>query len=153
MNAKVHQIGSRVFALLGLIPAVYLLVMTIMFLPDFFRAFLSPKQLSDSILLLALLLGVMAFVGLCLQIIFPYNKRIKLKLWFLSLGLLGYVVFMSLFVGWRYWVEILDFIKSPIEEAFGFWILLWPSLVSLVLIGYNIWLLIRLPKEENQNLL
>lgn len=86
------------FVLLGLVPATYLLFLTLIF-GWFTLSEINLSNLTDSILILfCFSLGICGYLGLLSTLRGLQKQYYKLNLMLLGLGLLGYILFVS-FIG------------------------------------------------------
>ena len=121
---------KRLFIFSGLLPATFLLGLTLIILPSFIQDF--SFRLDDILLTVSMLFGIFGFIGLLLSLIPKFEDKKSLKLIFLSLGILGSLMFTTVAGGKKAWTWILN------VEEFDEWIIwVWPLFVSIVLIGLN----------------
>jgi FtsH-binding integral membrane protein len=122
---------KKIFILTGLLPATFLLGLTIIFLPSFIRDL--SFEFDDIFLPVSMIFGICGFIGLLLSIMPKFEDKRLLKLVFLILGILGSIMFISIAGGKEAWTWILKI------EEFDEWIIaVWPLIVSIVLIYLNI---------------
>ena len=127
------------FILSGLIPALILLFLTLLVLPDYIKSF---RFISKEIILLgSMILGILGFFGLLLSIIPRFKKLCFTKMILLSLGIIGFLIFMSVTGGKKSWNWIINI------EEFDEWIIwVWPNIVSTGLVLLNGEKLIKLKR-------
>jgi len=127
------------FILSGLIPALILLFLTLLVLPDYIKSF---RFISKEIILLgSMILGILGFFGLLLSIIPRFEKLCFTKMILLSLGIIGFLIFMSVTGGKKSWNWIINI------EEFDEWIIwVWPNIVSTGLVLLNGEKLIKLKR-------
>ncbi len=139
MNKKLYIL----FVLLGLIPATYLLFLTLLF-GWFILLEINLSNLLDKIpILFCFSLGICGYLGL-LSILRGLQKRYyKLNLMLLGFGLLGNILFVS-FIGTKgAWKRVL-FGEGDIVEWF---VGMSPNFISLTFI---ILILTKMYKEKNE---
>lgn len=139
MNKKLYIL----FVLLGLIPATYLLFLTLLF-GWFILLEINLSNLLDKIpILFCFSLGICSYLGL-LSILRGLQKRYyKLNLMLLGFGLLGNILFVS-FIGTKgAWKRVL-FGEGDIVEWF---VGMSPNFISLTFI---ILILTKMYKEKNE---
>lgn len=141
MNPKTQNILMKILTVTALIPGLYLLWLVMVFMPDFVDGFLRFRDFMDFALIVLVLLGSLAFVGLVFQLMTPLKSKLKWKAWFLGLGVLGYVCFISLMSGLGTWLDMFKMLSDMDYSLFGFYIQLWPNLTALFLMGFNLWML------------
>ena len=125
------KLGLRFLLIVsGLIPAMILLVLTILFLPGFIVEYdFSVKQ---TILILSMLFGLLGFHGLVLSILPMYDSKPRLKFILLAAGVIGSFMFTTIIGGKSAWVWILS-----VDEFDEWMIWTWPVIVSIILMFLN----------------
>ena len=139
MNKKLYIL----LVLLGLIPATYLLFLTLLF-GWFTLSEINLSNLLDKIpILFCFSSGICGYLGL-LSILRGLQKRYnKLNLMLLLLGLLGYILFVS-FIGTKGAWERVLFGDGNIGE----WLIgILPNVISLIFI---VWILTKMYKQKNE---
>jgi hypothetical protein len=113
-----------------LLPATFLLGLTILFLPDLIKNLsLDLVQIS---MVLSMIFGIFGYIGLLLSLLPKLEHKYMLKFTLLVFGIIGFVTFTTITGGKRAWTWVL------IIEEFDEWIIwIWPQIVSIVLIVLN----------------
>jgi hypothetical protein len=118
------------FILSGLLPATFLLGLTLFFLPDLIKNL--SLELDEIFMVLSMIFGICGYIGLLLSLLPKFQSKYLLKLIFLVLGIIGSVTFTTIAGGKRAWTWVLNI------EEFDEWIIwVWPLIVSIVLVGLN----------------
>ena len=121
---------KKLFILSGLLPATFLLGLTLLFLPDQIKNL--SLELDEIFLFLSMIFGICGYIGLLLSLLPKFEHKYLLKFALLVLGIIGSVIFTTIAGGNRAWTWILNI------EEFDEWIIwIWPLIVSIVLIGLN----------------
>ena len=139
MNKKLYIL----FVLLGLIPATYLLFLTLLF-GWFTLLEINLSNLFDKIpILFCFSLGIFGYLGL-LSILRGLQKRYyKLNLMLLGFGLLGNILFISLIGTKGAWKRVLFGEGDIVEWLTG----MLPNIISLTFI---VLILTKIYKEKNE---
>ena len=121
---------KKLFILSGLLPATFLLGLTILFLPDMIKNL--SLELVEIFMVLSMIFGICGYIGLLLSLLPKLEHKYLLKFTLLILGLIGSVTFTTITGGKRAWTWVLSI------EEFDEWIIwVWHLIVSIVLIGLN----------------
>ena len=132
------------FILLGLIPATYLLFLTLLF-GWYTLSEINLSNFPDSILILfCFSFGISGYLGL-LSLLRGLQKRYhKLNLILLGLGLLGYILFVSFTCPKGAWKRMLFDDRNLVERLVG----MLPNIVSLT---FALLIILKMYKEKNEN--
>src|SRR5690606_29801912 len=112
MTLKKKNILVKTLSIFGIIPAIYLLSISLIFLPSLFSDLLNKPTSEDLTMIILILFGICGFAGLTLQLIANLQKKIKLKILLLSLSLIGYFGFFTFINGMQSWINIYESFKN-----------------------------------------
>ena len=115
-----------IFLFSGLLPALYLLILTLFFLPGLLKDFIYYHENGVAPILFSCLLGICGFIGLISLIGRKAKQSYSLTITLLSLGIIGAIIFLII-TGGR---EALEWVLS-FEEPDEWFVFVWPNIVSL----------------------
>jgi hypothetical protein len=139
MSDKNLNITIRLIAFSAFIPAIYLLGVTLFLLiPALFGNIKYNTIFETVFLFLAMIFGILGFIGISMELFIHIYSRIKTKIIFLSLGIIGYILFMSILSGVRGWKNTLESIINIQENWIDFYFVIWPNIITLILIFINV---------------
>lgn len=90
---------KKLFILSGLLPATFLLGLTILFLPDLIKNL--SLELVEIFIVLSITFGICGYIGLLLSLLPKLEHKYLLKFKILILGIIGSVTFTSIAGGKR----------------------------------------------------
>jgi hypothetical protein len=129
-NSKMKLALKYLLIISGLIPALYLLGLTLIFLPGIVKDF--DYSLVETIIIMSMLFGVLGFLGLVFSVLPRFENRPRLKFILLTAGVIGSFVFTTVAGGKKAWMWIFYI------EEFDEWIIwAWPVIVSIILLVLN----------------
>lgn len=144
MSDKNLNITIRLIAFSAFIPAIYLLGVTLFLLiPALFGNIKYNTIFETVFLFLAMIFGILGFIGISMELFIHIYSKIKTKIIFLSLGIIGYILFMSILSGVRGWKNTLESIINIQENWIDFYFVIWPNIITLILIFINVKLKIK----------
>jgi len=138
MTSKKKNILVKTLSIFGIIPAIYLLGISLIFLPSLFSDLLKKPTSEDLTMIILILFGICGFAGLTLQLIANLQKKIKLKILLLSLSLIGYFGFFTFINGMQSWINIYESIKNFKENYLELYFAIAPVIITIILIGINL---------------
>jgi len=115
-----------IFLYSGLLPAFYLLILTLFFLPSLLKDIIYHHEIGVAPILFSCLLGICGFIGLIRLIRRKAKQSHSLTITLLSLGITGAVLFLIV-TGGR---EALEWVIS-FEEPDEWFVFVWPNIVAL----------------------
>lgn len=145
MTLKQKNILIKILTVIGIVPAIYLLGISLIFSPSIITDFLKNPNIEDLIMIILILLGICGFVGLILQLFTKLHKKIKLKILLLSLSLIGYFGFFTFINGMKSWINIYESFKNLKENYVEIYFAIAPIFITSTLIIINI----QLRKNNN----
>ena len=121
---------KKFFILSGLLPATFLLVLTLIFMPDVIKNM--SLEFDEILMFLSMSFGIGGYIGLLLSLLPKFENKYLIKLTFLLLGIIGSITFSSIAGGKRAWTWVLN-----VQEFDEWFISIWPIIVSIVLAIWN----------------
>lgn len=133
------------FIVSGIIPATILLLLTLYFL---FDNIINPSSFSVAEILfnLSMVFGILGYTGLIISLIPKFDSKYSAKISLLGFGILGYILVVSIAGRENAWNDLLTF-ENFKNDFKGYILWLWPNIVSLTLLIYNI---LKLAKQTNK---
>ena len=129
LNVSANSMKTALYYLFlfsGLTPALYLLTLTLFFLPGLLKDFIYYHENGVAPIVFSCLSGICGFIGLIRLIRRKAKQSHSLTITLLSLGITGAVVFLIV-TGGR---EALEWVLS-FEEPDEWFVFVWPNIVSL----------------------
>jgi len=93
----------------------------------------------------------LGFVAFVFQLFYKSKSKVKIKILFLLLSIIGYFTFVSFESGIQGWKNMFDSLRNIKDNLIDFYMVLWPILVSLLLLIYNLIILNRLNQNNSGN--
>ncbi|MCD1118599.1 hypothetical protein [Chryseobacterium turcicum] len=146
MTSNIKKIIIKTLTLFGIMPALYLFGISLIFLFTLSSDLLKNPTLDDLIMIILILFGICGFVGLSIQLVSNVYEKVKLKIALLSLSIIGYFSFFTFTNGLQSWTNIFDSFKNFNENFFELYFILAPIIISIILVGIN------LEIQKNNNL-
>ena len=138
MTINQKNLLIKILTIIGIIPAIYLLGLSLIFLPNIITNLFKHQHIENSIIIILILFGICGFIGLIIQLFTHIYKKVKLKIILLSLSLIGYFGFFTFINGMQSWINIFDSFKNFKENYLEIYFVVAPVIVSVILIGINI---------------
>jgi hypothetical protein len=129
------------FIVSGIIPATILLLLTLYFL---FDNIINPSSFSVAEILfnLSMVFGILGYTGLIISLIPKLDSKYSTKISLLGFGIVGFVLVVNIAGRENAWSDLLTF-ENFKNDFNGYILWLWPSIVSLTLLIYNILKLVK----------
>ena len=138
MTLKNQSLLIKVLTATTLIPAVYLLgVSLILLIPNLFDNIKHNSIFETTIVFISIVFGILGFVALILQLITKPLLKLKLKILFQLLSIIGYFSFVSVLTGIQGWKNLFDSLINIKDNLVDFYMVLWPIIVTGILLFFN----------------
>ncbi|WP_313386021.1 hypothetical protein [Chishuiella sp.] len=137
MISNKSNITIKILTIFGIIPALYLLAISLIFLPTFFSDLLEKPNIADLTIIILILFGICGFAGLILQLISKLENKVKLKIVLLVLSLIGFFGFFTFINGIQSWINIYESIKNFKDNFLELYFVLTPIIITIILIILN----------------
>ncbi|HLS71749.1 MAG TPA: hypothetical protein VK027_08805 [Chitinophagaceae bacterium] len=142
----------KTIVLSALIPSIYLMGISLFLLiPALFENIKYNSFLDTTILFFSIIFGILGFVAFIFQLFYKSKSKVKIKILFLLLSIIGYFTFISFERGIQGWKNMFDSLINIKDNLIDFYMVLWPVLVSLFLLIYNLVFLNRINKNTSRN--
>lgn len=152
MIGKKQNIIVKVLVTTALIPSIYLVGISLFLLiPALFENIKYNSFIETSVLLASIIFGILGFAAFVLQLFYKIKSKVKTKILFLLLSIIGYFTFVSFATGIQGWRNMFDSLRNIKDNLIDFYMVLWPILVSLLLLIYNFIILNGLNQNNSGN--
>lgn len=152
MTFKSQNIILKTITLTAIIPVLYLLGISVFLLiPALFDNFKYNSILETLAILICIVFGILGAIAIFYQLLTKLKSKLILKILFLFLSIVGYFMFIAILTGIQGWKNMFDSLKNIKENLLDFYMVLWPIIVSGILLIFNIKLYLNL-KLQNNNL-
>ena len=152
MTLKSQNIILKTITLTAIIPVLYLLGISVFLLiPALFDSFKYNSILETLAILICIVFGILGAIAIFYQLLTKLKSKLILKILFLFLSIVGYFMFIAILTGIQGWKNMFDSLKNIKENLLDFYMVLWPIIVSGILLIFNIKLYLNL-KLQNNNL-